>query len=154
MFLMQLEKIIEKHGRDPEDLISILLDYQNTKEDNYISEGEVRVIAKELNLTTSRIDGVMTFYTLLSTKPRGKYVIQVCNDVPCYVNGSFNILSSLEELLAVKKGETTADGIFSIETTSCLGCCDKSPAIRIGSDLYGNLTKEKLAEIIADCRRK
>jgi len=149
---MQLLQIIEKHGRQPEDLISILLDYQACKTDNYISEDDVKILAQQLNVTESRIYGVLTFYTLLSTKPRGKYVVQVCNDVPCYVKGSVNVLEILEKALGVKEGETTADGVFTLEFTSCLGCCDKAPAMRIGGQLYGELNGDKITEIIAKYR--
>jgi len=103
-------------------------------------------------VTESRIYGVLTFYTLLSTKPRGKYVVQVCNDVPCYVKGSVNVLEILEKALGVKEGETTADGVFTLEFTSCLGCCDKAPAMRIGGQLYGELNGDKITEIIAKYR--
>ena len=149
---MQLLQIIEKHGRQPEDLISILLDYQACKTDNYISEDDVKMLARQLNLTESRIYSVLTFYTLLSTKPCGKYVVQVCNDVPCYVKGSVNVLKILEKTLGIQEGETTADGVFTLEFTSCLGCCDKAPAMRIGGQLYGNRDEGKIGEIIAKYR--
>jgi NADH-quinone oxidoreductase subunit E len=150
----ELKNIIEKHGRSPENLIQILLEYQADKDAGFISEDEIKLIASELNISESRVCGVMSFYSLLSTKPRGRFVIQVCNDVPCYVNGSLNVLRELEGSLKIKIGETTPDGIFSLEYTSCLGCCDISPAIRIEEELYGNLTSEKISEIISLYRRK
>jgi len=151
---MQLMNVIEKHGRQPENLIHILLEYQDSKPDSFISEDEVQIVARELDISESRVYSVITFYSLFSTKPRGKYIIQVCDNVPCYVNGAVDIVNELEENLKVKMGETTPDGVFTLEYTSCLGCCDKSPAIRIGKELYGNLTPDKISEIIALYRRK
>ncbi|HPJ22608.1 MAG TPA: NAD(P)H-dependent oxidoreductase subunit E, partial [Clostridia bacterium] len=86
--------------------------------------------------------------------PRGRYIIQVCRDVPCYVNGSLDIVEELERMLKTTMGNTTDDGLFTLEFTSCLGCCDKAPAMQIGDELYGNLTSSRLAEIIKEYRRK
>lgn len=151
---MQLLHVIEKHGRMPENLIHMLLEYQDSKPDNFISEAEVKTFAEELGLPESRVYSVITFYSLFSTKPRGKYVIQVCDNVPCYVNGSVDVVRELEDKLRIGMGETTPDHVFTLEYSSCLGCCDKSPALRIGKELYGNLTPEKIAELIEQYRRK
>lgn len=151
---MQLLQIIDKHTRHPENLIHILLEYQQGKEQNFISEEDVMLIANEMSISESRIYSVISFYSLFSTKPRGKYVIQVCSDVPCHVNGSLDVVKELENKLKVKMGETTPDKVFSLEYTSCIGCCDKAPAIRIGSEMYSNLTASSIAEIITDFRRK
>mgnify|MGYP006287470559 FL=1 len=151
---MVLKEIIQKHGKKPDNLIHILLDYQSYKDGNYIADEDVKTVAKELDVSESRVYSLITFYSLFSTKPRGKYVIQVCNDVPCYVNGSVNVVSELENVLGVKMGDTTSDGIFTLEHTSCIGCCDKSPAMRIGDEMFGNLTNEKISEIISEYRGK
>lgn len=151
---MQIMRILEKHEKDPANLIHILLDYQSSKDNNCITEKEVTIIADELGITKSRVYSIVTFYTLFSIKPRGKYIIQVCDDVPCYVNGSVNIIMELEKLLGIKMGETTPDGVFTLEKTSCIGCCDRSPALRVGDELYGDLDSFKTAGIISALRRK
>lgn len=151
---MRLKEVIDKHGRQTEELLHILLEYQQNKNANFISEDEVKLVAKELGISESWVYSVISFYTLFSTKPRGRYVIQVCNDVPCYINGSTNVLEELEGILKIKSGETTRDGVFTIEHTSCIGCCNMSPAIRIGEELYGNLTSGRISEIISLYRRK
>lgn len=151
---MQLKSVIDKYGRSSENLIHILLEYQSGKESNFISEDEVKQVAEELNVTQSRVYSVITFYSLFSTTPRGKYVIQVCSDVPCYVNGSVDVLREIENILGISPGETTKDRIFTVERTSCIGCCDMSPAMRIGEELYGNLTSEKISKTISQYRRK
>ena len=151
---MDLINLINHYNRQPENLISILLDYQQSKDDNCITEDEVKLIAREMKISESRIYSILTFYSLFSVKPRGKFIIQVCTDIPCYVNGSTDIIQILEDSLLIKMGETTPDGVFTLEYTSCIGCCDKSPAIRIDSETYGNLTASSLSGILAAYRRK
>lgn len=151
---MQLSQVIDKHGRKPENLIHMLLEYQESKPDNFISEDEVKAFAEGLGLSESRVYSIITFYSLFSTKPRGKYVIQICDNVPCYVNGSLDVVREFEDKLRIKMGETTPDGIFTLEYSSCLGCCDKSPAVRIGKNLHGDLTRERISELIKQYRRK
>ena len=151
---MKLERIIDKHGRQPENLIHVLLEYQQCKEDNALTEEELSRIAREMRVTESHVYSIVTFYSLFSIKPRGKYIIQVCDNVACHVNGALDVVRELEELLHIRMGETTEDGIFTVEHTSCIGCCDKPPAIRIGGELYGNITPNRLAELIATYRRR
>jgi NADH-quinone oxidoreductase subunit E len=151
---MVLASILEKYQRQPENLIHILLEYQQSKDQNYISEEEVIRIARELRIPESRIYTIITFYSLFSLTPRGKYIIQVCNDAPCHVNGSADIVDILEDSLKIEMGETTPDGVFTLEYTSCIGCCDKAPAIRIGTEIFGNLTEAEISRIITRFRRK
>lgn len=151
---MQVKDALEKYGSTPDKLIGAMLAYQRSTPCNYLTMDDIREFAKETGLPESRVHSVASFYSLLSTKPRGKYIIQICNDIPCYVNGSMNVVRELEKKLRVKMGQTTEDGMFTLEFSSCLGCCDKAPAMQIGSKLYGNLTPEKLSDILAAHRRK
>ena len=151
---MKLERIIDKYGKQPENLINVLLEYQRSKDDNFLSEDELSRIAREMNTSQSRIYSLVTFYSLFSVKPRGKFIIQVCNNVSCHVNGAMDVVRELEDILHIKVGETTADRIFTLENTSCIGCCDHPPAIRIGSEVFGNVTPESITEIIAAYRRR
>ena len=151
---MQAEEIIKKRGNTPDKLVSILLEYQKSCDRNYLTEDDLKIIAKQVNLPESRLYSVATFYSLLSTVPRGKHVIQLCRDVPCYLEGSYNVKNDLERKLNISVGETTKDGRFSLEYSSCLGYCEIAPVIRIDDKIYGNLTSEKLSEIIAEYRRK
>lgn len=151
---MVLASILEKYQKQPENLIHILLEYQQSKDQNYISEEEVIRIARELSIPESRIYTIITFYSLFSLTPRGKYIIQVCNDAPCHVNGAADIVEMLEDSLKIEMGQTTPDGVFTLEYTSCIGCCDKAPAIRIGTEIFGNLTEAEISRIITRFRRK
>lgn len=145
---MQIKDVVKKHGRAPDKLLKILLEVQSASDENYLTYEDIKSVADEMNLPDSRVYSVASFYTLLSTAPRGRYIIQVCNDVPCYVNGSLNIVDALEKQLGIKMGGTTKDKLFTLEYTSCLGCCDNPPAMRIGSKLYSGLTEDKLADIL------
>ncbi len=149
---MILKEILKKYPQKPEYLIELLLEYQKSSENNYIPREDIDTIAKYLDVPESRICSVISFYTLLSTEPRGKYVVQVCKDVPCFVNGGLNILQKLEEVLGVKEGETTKDQLFTLEITECLGMCNESPSMRINENVYGGLTPEKVEKIINDLR--
>lgn len=150
---MHVKELIDKKEKTPDKLVGILLEYQQTKNRNYLTKEDLKEVAEEMGLPESRVYSVATFYSLLSTKPRGKHVIQICRDVPCYVSGAFNVRDELEKALKISMGETTKDGLFSLEYTSCLGYCDIAPVMRIDQKIYGNLTSEKLVEIIAGYRR-
>ena len=146
------KEILNKYPKKPEYLIELLLEYQATSENNYLPQEDVEKISKYLDVPESRICSVIAFYTLLSTEPRGKYVVQICKNIPCFVNGSLNILSKLQEILGVKEGETTKDKLFTLEITECLGMCNQSPSMRINNEVYGDLTPEKVEQIINDLR--
>ncbi|HOP57337.1 MAG TPA: NAD(P)H-dependent oxidoreductase subunit E [Bacillota bacterium] len=150
---MSLKNILEKYPRNESSLIKILLEFQDTKKDNSISESEVKEISDYLGVPESKICSVISFYSFFSFNPRGKYVILVCKDVPCFVNSQVSIKDALEESLGIKMGETTKDGLFTLEYTGCLGCCDNPPAIEISGKTYCGLTLKKVREIIDEYRR-
>lgn len=147
---MQLQSILDKHPRSEDQLIEILLEYQATKDDHCISQEEILLISKHLNISESKVCSVISFYSFFSFVPRGKYVIQLCKDIPCFLNNSGNILKVLENLLGITVGETTPNRLFTLELTSCLGCCDKPPAMRIDGKTYTNLNPDKIKVIISE----
>jgi len=151
---MILAEVLKRFPKKKEYLIEILLEYQKQKETHHFEEHELRDIANYLEIPESRVCGVVGFYTFFSTKPRGKYIIQICRDLPCQLNDRFDLLSSVQELLGIKIGETTKDGLFTLEHTSCLGYCDKSPVIRVNNKIHGNLSLNKLKAIIAECKEE
>jgi len=130
-----------------------LHDIQDHHPQHYIPEEAVQVVAEYLNIPTNHIYGVLTFYTMYSTKPRGKNIIRLCESPPCYIKGSTNILRKLKMLLGVNTGETTKDGLFTLELCACLGVCGNAPVMMINEDVYGDLTEEKVEEIIDKIRR-
>jgi len=151
---MQVQKIISKYPQKQEYLIEMLLDVDAEKSNHFITEDELRIIANYVKVKTSHVCSVMSFYTLLSSEPRGKYVIQVCKDVPCYLNDDFNAIQVIEEALHIEIGQVTSDGLFSLEHTACIGCCDEAPAMRINHEIYTALTKEKVLNILESLRGK
>jgi NADH:ubiquinone oxidoreductase subunit E len=136
------------HPRDPGcgNLLPLLKKAQS--ESRYVSQKFMADTAASLKLSTSEVFGVSTFYSFLSTKPAGKNVIRVCKSVPCCLQDSQMILRSIEDAIGIKPGETTADGIFSLETANCIGACDRAPAILVNQDVYGNLTSRKIPRIL------
>lgn len=150
--MILLKEVLKKYPQKEEYLIEILLDYQASKKNHSISSEDVSVISEYLDIPESQICSVISFYTLLSMTPKGKYVVQVCSDVPCFVNDSTNIYEKLVELLGVSDGETTSDDLFTLEITECLGCCNVAPAMRINNEVYTSLTPAKIESIINDLR--
>ena len=103
----------------------------------------------------SKVMGVATFYSMYSLKPRGKFIIRVCESAPCHVVGALNVVNEFINLLGLEKvGETTKDKLFTVETSACLGVCGVAPACMINDVVYGNLTKDKIKQIVDDLRAK
>jgi NADH:ubiquinone oxidoreductase subunit E/NAD-dependent dihydropyrimidine dehydrogenase PreA subunit/ferredoxin len=114
----------------------------------YVSQKFMAETADSLKVSISEVFGVSTFYSFLTTRPVGRNVIRVCKSVPCGLQSSRMILQSLEDAIGIKPGETTADGRFSLETTNCIGACDRAPAILVNHDVHGNLTSRKISRIL------
>ena len=119
---------------------------------NWLPLEALHLVAKELDVPYSYLYGVMTFYTMYAVTPRGKYIIRMCESAPCHVNGAENILETLKEELGIQVGETTSDGLFTLEHTACLGTCEVSPAMQINEVVFGNLTAAKVKEVLENYR--
>lgn len=111
-------------------------------------------VASLLNLQPIEVYEVATFYTMYNTKPVGKYVFEVCQTGPCMLNGSDAIIAYIEQKLNIKPGETTADGLFTLKLAECLGACGYAPMMQLGKHFREHLTKEKVDQIIEECRAK
>lgn len=144
----KITDVIEKYREQKGALIPILQKAQYVY--GYLPQNVMEHIANSLNLSNSKIFGVATFYKQFRFTPMGKYVIKVCHGTACHVGGA-NILDSvLETKLGIKAGETTEDGLFTILSVACLGCCSLAPVIMINDTTYGKLTNDKLIKIIDD----
>jgi len=115
----------------------------------YLSRGLLAELAESLGLSLSDVYGVASFYSFLLTKPLGRNVIRVCKSMPCYLKNSQVIMDYVAKEIGIRPGETTSDGRFSFELTNCIGACDKAPAMMINQDIYGNLTPEKVSQVLA-----
>ncbi len=149
---MVLKDVLQKYAKTEDQLIEILLDYQNVKSNHYISKEEIIEIASYLSIPESKVCSVLSFYTFFSDKPRGKHIIQVCKDVPCYVSSDINVLKIIERELGIRVNETTPNQQFTLEYTSCLGCCEVGPAMRINDKIYTHLTADKIKAILSEYR--
>ncbi len=149
----KVQEVLKKFGNSGENLIQIMLELQQLSENNYLPKEWVEYVAKELDLPMSKVYGVITFYAMFANEGRGKNLIEVCKSGPCHVSGAKSIIVMLEEELGVNLGETTSDRLFTLEQSSCFGACDIAPAIKIGENVYGNLTQDSLREILNSYRK-
>ncbi|MDL2237806.1 NAD(P)H-dependent oxidoreductase subunit E [Christensenellaceae bacterium OttesenSCG-928-K19] len=149
----RIERIITDLGGANAPILSVLLAVQDISDRQYIDEKSVNEIARLLGVSRSRIYSTASFYNEISLKPRGKHLIRVCGNAPCENAGKELITRTLERELGIKTGETTKDGLFTLEAVSCLGACYMSPAIKVGDLIYGDLTPERAIEIVSDLRK-
>ncbi len=147
----EVEEIIEKHKEEKTPLLSILEEVQ--EKFRYLPRNVLGYVAQKMNIPSSTVYGVATFYSFFETNPVGEYVIRVCKSTPCHVWGAFDVLRALRRELGLREGETTRDGKFTLEVTSCLGVCGVAPAMMINDVTYGNLNEERVREILALYRR-
>lgn len=120
------------------------------EEQGHLSDEVIKEIARALDVSLGEAYGVATFYSFFSRKPLGRNVIRVCQSLPCYLKNYEMIIESIAGQLGVNPGETTADNRFSLELTNCIGACDQAPAMLINDDLHGDLTPEKIAQILKE----
>ena len=116
----------------------------------YLSQEVLTGIAARLNVPEVRVSEAASFYAMLSQAPRGRVCIQLCKSPICRTSGGHDAAKDFEELLGIRMGEVTPDGLFSLEYTSCLGACDMAPAARIGEKIVGNLNREKIASALRE----
>jgi NADH-quinone oxidoreductase subunit E/NADP-reducing hydrogenase subunit HndA len=147
-----VKNICNRYKDEPSPLMLILSDVQ--KEYGYIPLEVQEIISKEINIPVSEIYGVVTFYNFFSLNPKGKYVIGVCIGTACYVKGGQHIKDKFEELLKVKPGETTPDGLFTVDGLRCIGACALAPALSINGKVYPKMTVDKVAAVIKEYQDK
>ena len=151
-----LVPVLEKYGKVPGSLITILQSAQDIY--GYLSAEAIHYIAERTGIQPAKIYGVATFYTQFRLKPIGKHLIMLCKGTACHVNGADSIEEAITEELGIGDGETTEDGLFTLNNVACLGCCSLAPVMMIrtadGDETYGNLTKDKVKAILRDIRAK
>jgi NADH:ubiquinone oxidoreductase subunit E len=114
----------------------------------YVSKEAITETAQAFDLPISEVYGITTFYSFLSTRPLGKYVIRICRSVPCAMQDAQMIIDSVAGEIGIGPGQSTADGKFSFELTNCIGACDLAPAMLVNHKLHGHLTPAKITEIL------
>ncbi len=145
-----VDEVMREHPASREHLISILQDVQGIE--GYLSRESINRIADYLHLPASKVFGVATFYNQFKLTRPGKIQIQVCRGTACHVKGSLNLLDSLKLLLGVEVGDTTKDGLFTLETVACVGGCSIAPVITANGKFFGRLDKKKLEDLVEKFR--
>jgi NADH-quinone oxidoreductase subunit E len=133
-------------------LIPLLQSAQDTY--GYVSEKAIDYISHITGVPAAEIYGVVTFYAQFRTKPLGKNIIKVCNGTACHVNGAKAMYAAIRDELNINYDETTEDGLFSLLSVACLGCCSLSPVITINGETFGRLTSQKVRKILKDFMRQ
>ncbi|MBM3421542.1 MAG: NAD(P)H-dependent oxidoreductase subunit E [Bacteroidetes bacterium] len=147
-----VKELSARHGRDRASLMPILQGI--VEKHNYLTDEAMVEVARELDISAAEVYGTASFYTFLDTVPRGKYVIRVCKTISCSMKGKGEIISTLENILKIRIGQTTSDKQFTLLETNCIGWCHKAPAILINDMPYTELTEEKVIEIIKSYMHK
>src|SRR5574344_2386155 len=142
----QITKIVERYKDEPTPLMMILEDVQ--KEYGYIPLEVQELISDLTDIPVSEIYGVVTFYSFFSLTPKGKYVIGVCLGTACYVKGAQLVLDKFCEILKIKPGETTPDGLFTIDVFRCIGACAIAPAVSVNGKVYPQVKVDNVIKII------
>jgi len=148
--LTRLDPLISKYKDKKGNLIPLLQGTQNLF--GYLPRVAFEKIASETGLELSDMYGVATFYAQFRMKPVGKIIIKICHGTACHVQNANTISDSLEESLKIKDGETTADGLFTLESVACLGCCSLAPVMMVGENTFGKLTGTEAVRIVKNIR--
>jgi len=119
---------------------------------NWLPKEALELVSRGFNLPYAYLYGVLSFYTMYATQPRGRYVIRLCESPPCHIMGAVSLKEMLETELGIHVGQTTGDGLFTLELTACLGVCEVSPAMQINEVVHGGLTADRVKQILADYR--
>ena len=129
--------------------------YIAQEQEGYLSAQALKRVAERLDVPEAEVFGTASFYMLFRTQPAGHYLIQVCTGLSCYlVDGAERLMDYLERKLGIEAGETTPDGLFTLETVQCLASCGTAPAMRVNDELYENLTTEKVDILIDQLRER
>ncbi len=153
---VELEPVLAKYAKVPGSLITILQQAQDIY--GYLSIDTINHISEATGITSAKIYGVATFYAQFRLQPIGKHLIMLCQGTACHVNGAQQIEEAVCDYLGIKDGETTEDGLFTLNNVACLGCCSLAPVMMIknadGDETYGNLTKDKVVKILKEIQEK
>ena len=148
----RIEEICDSRKNEKTPLIMILSDIQ--KEFGYVPLEVQEIVSRKTGISVAEIYGVVTFYSFFSLTPKGKYVIGCCLGTACYVKGGQQIINQFEEILGIKPGQTTEDGLFTIDELRCIGACAAAPAVSINGKVYARVGVTDVPKIIAEYRAK
>lgn len=150
--VVKISEICDRYQDEKTPLMMILSDIQ--KEYGYIPLEVQELVSKKTGASVAEIYGVVTFYSFFSLKPKGKYVIGCCLGTACYVKGSQQVVDKFSEILNIKPGETSEDGMFTLDALRCIGACAIAPAVTINGKVYSKVAVSTVPEIIEELRGK
>lgn len=151
-FEQRFSEMVEHYPTRRSVLVPTLLYAQD--EVGFLSDEVVLEIAGRLELTELEVRNVISYYSLLTTRPRGKYNVQVCTNIACMLRGGEELFTHCKKKLGIGHKGTTPDGIFTLEEVECIGACSWAPAIQVNYDFHENLTSEKLDRVLDDYQKK
>lgn len=143
---------LSEAGTDKSSLIKGLQLIQ--AKEGYVPDDGIRAVAKHFGIAEAEVEGVLTFYAQFKRQRPGKYQICICDGTACHIKGSTQIAAWLSAELGIRDGETTEDGLFSIETVACLGCCSLAPVMSVNGKVYGKLDRKGLTRILNDYKKQ
>jgi NADH-quinone oxidoreductase E subunit len=144
--LKKFEQTVARYPKKEAALLPVLQLAQ--REFGYLGPQAIAYIAKLMDQPAARVHGIVSFYTMLYTKPMGRYHVQVCRTLPCALRGSDKITSCIKQVLGVDIGQTSSDGIFTLSEVECLASCGTAPMMQVNDDYYESLTEEKVTAIL------
>ena len=150
--VQKITEICARYENEKTPLMMILSDIQN--EYGYIPLEVQQIVSKRTGISVAEIYGVVTFYSFFSLEPKGKYVIGCCLGTACYVKDAQQVLDRFSELLNINPGQTTADGLFTLDALRCIGACGIAPAVTINGKVYPKMTVDAVAGIVKEYRDK
>lgn len=146
----QIKEICDRYKDENTPLMMILSDIQ--KEYGYIPLEVQEIVSDKTGISVAEIYGVVTFYSFFSLMPKGKYVIGCCLGTACYVKGAQQVIDKFSEILKIKPGETSEDGLFTLDALRCIGACGIAPAVSINGKVYPKMTVDAVPHVIEEYR--
>lgn len=146
----EIEQLVSKYGKEKSSLLPILQDIQ--RKYRHIPDFAQQEIARLLDIHPVEVYSVISFYSFLSTEPKGKYIVRLCKTITCDIHGKSAIAKAIQRELGINFGETTKDKKITLEYTNCLGMCDQGPAMIVNERVYTKLTPEKAIQILKELK--
>ncbi len=144
----KIKEVCASFGNEPGELINVLHKTQSLH--GYLPAEVQEIIAEELNMPVAKVYGVVTFYSFFTMTPKGKHPISICTGTACYVRGAEKVLDEFKRQLKIDVGETSADGIYSLSCLRCVGACGLAPVVLVGEKVYGRVSPDGVADILAE----
>jgi len=145
----RVNNIIDSYGADRAVCLAVLHDIQ--REYNYLPREALNLVAERLGISPGEIYRMATFYRSFTLRPKGDFCIRVCMGTACHVHGAARILDTFERELGIRAGDSTQDGLFSLEATACMGACAQAPYVEINSEPYAQMTTDQVSGVLEHC---